>query len=413
MSPAPAPARLVETRTEAKRAWSRTAAVDFFRGLGLWIVFVDHMEPNVWSRFTLWHFGFSDFAEIFVFLSGFIGIGSYQRALEARDAGAVLKKLLRRLRRLYIAHILSLAVSMIVLWIFAQRGVRVSDPGLYVWMQDPVRYALRALTLTYAPAVFSLIPLYIAISPILLLAAIGLRRVPKLTVSISAGLWLASQVPMLDSRLSIPAWVLHPAAWQFLFVLGASTRYYADRLGIFVRSRGIIVAAAAIVASSVVLQKLAVFHRIVPLLPANLPWMPLGSTGKDHLAFYRLLHFLALAVLVYAWTSQNRLRFQSWFARLVMACGVDSLFIYCNILVLDIVANLILAITHGGVLMQTQLTIFGLALLCGMAWLRQGTRVLALTAFPRPITPETAPNKITLNPTAEPRLAQTAELDPR
>ena len=28
---------------------------------------------------------------------------------------------------------------------------------------------------------------------------------------------------------------------------------------------------------------------------------------------------------------------------------------------------------HGGVLMQVQLSIFGLALLCGMAWLRRGT----------------------------------------
>jgi hypothetical protein len=40
--------------------------------------------------------------------------------------------------------------------------------------------------------------------------------------------------------------------------------------------------------------------------------------------------------------------------------------------VLDVGANLLLAVTHGGVLMQTQLTIYGLALLSGIAWLRQG-----------------------------------------
>src|ERR1700678_1447008 len=91
MSPAvsSAPARTIETRA---RAWSRTAAVDFFRGMGLWMVFVDHLDPSIWSYFTLWRFGFSDFAEIFVYLSGFIGIGSYQRALDAGDAGAVFKK---------------------------------------------------------------------------------------------------------------------------------------------------------------------------------------------------------------------------------------------------------------------------------------------------------------------------------
>lgn len=392
-----APGCVLETGTGA---WTRTAAVDFFRGLGLWMVFVDHMDPNVWSYLTLWRFGFSDFAEIFVYLSGFIGIGSYQRALEAGDTGAVLKKLARRVGRLYVAHILSLAISMLVLGIFAQHGVRLNDGGLYVWMQDPVRYALRALTLTYVPSVFWLLPLYMAISPILLLAAIGLRRAPKFTFSISGGLWLASQIPALDSRLTIPALVLHPAAWQFLFVLGAGTRHYSDYLRKFSPSRAIIGAAAAIVAASVVLKSLT-FHRIVPLLPASLHGIPGLNVGKDHLAFYRLLHFLALALLVYAWTCRNPLRLQSWFARLAMACGVDALFIYCSIIVLDFGANLMLAVTHGGALMQTQLTIFGLALLCGMAWLRQGTRVRVLSALPCPITSETAPNKTAFTPAPE------------
>jgi hypothetical protein len=138
----PAAARIVEIPA---RVWTRTASVDFFRGLGLWMVFVDHMAPNIWSYLTIWRFGFSDFAEIFVFLSGFIGVGSYQRALEAGKTGAVVKKLFHRVRRLYVAHILSLGISLMVLGIFAAYNVRVDDPGLYVWMQEPVRYALRAL----------------------------------------------------------------------------------------------------------------------------------------------------------------------------------------------------------------------------------------------------------------------------
>jgi hypothetical protein len=47
--------------------------------------------------------------------------------------------------------------------------------------------------------------------------------------------------------------------------------------------------------------------------------------------------------------------------------------------------------------MQTALTIFGLALISAVAWLRKGTRVRALTALPSPITSETAPNKSTLS----------------
>src|ERR1019366_2747618 len=42
----------------------RNLAADIFRGLGLWILFIDHLEPNFWSHFTPGQFGFSDFAEI-------------------------------------------------------------------------------------------------------------------------------------------------------------------------------------------------------------------------------------------------------------------------------------------------------------------------------------------------------------
>lgn len=374
----PAPARIVEPRT---RAWARTAAVDFFRGLGLWAVYLDHMAPNVLSHLTLWRFGFSDFAEIFVYLSGFIGIGSYQRALDTGETGAVVKKLARRIGRLYIAHVLSLGVAMIVLGICAQHGIRVDDQGLYVWMRHPTRYALRVLTLTWAPAVFSLLPLYIVISPILLLATIGLRHSPKLTLSISAGLWLVRQIPAADSRLAIPVLILDPAAWQFLFVLGAGTRFYAERLRNVALSRWMIGGAAAIVAVSAVLRCLGALHMLVPLIP-DLPGIPGTNVGKPHLAFYRLLHFLALAIVVYAWTSKRGLRLQSWFGRLATACGTDSLFIYCSLLVLDIGANLFLGVKHGGALMQVQLSVYGLALLCGMAWLRRAKPHPQFQGFP-------------------------------
>jgi len=405
MNPAvsPAPARVLATRA---RTWSRTAAVDFFRGVGLWMVFVDHLDPNIWSYFTLWRFGFSDFAEIFVYLSGFIGIGSYQRALDAGDAGAVFKKLGRRVGRLYVAHILSLGLSMLLLAICAKHGLH-SDSwgGTYAFVDHPGQYALPVLTLTYAPVAFSLLPLYILISPVLLLAAIGLRRAPKLTFSISFALWAASQIPAVDSRLALPAWVLHPVAWQFLFVLGAGTRYYSDHISKLRLSRGVsravIGAAAAVVVVSLALKGLR-FHRIVALLPAFLHDIPGLNVGKDHLAYYRLLHFWALALVVYAWTRRRPLRLQSWIPRLIMACGMDSLVIFTSILVLNVAANLFLASNHGGVLMQTELTIFGLALLSGVAWLRKGTRVRALTALPDPdpIIPEPETKKSTL--TAEP-----------
>jgi len=81
------------SRLAVRSGGNRNQAVDFFRGLGLWILFVDHLQPNVWSHFTLAQFGFSDFAEIFVFLSGYVNAGMYERAFQSGGITAALGKL--------------------------------------------------------------------------------------------------------------------------------------------------------------------------------------------------------------------------------------------------------------------------------------------------------------------------------
>jgi hypothetical protein len=379
VSPALAPVSEPRART-----WSRSSAVDFFRGLGLWAVYLDHINPNILAHFTPWRFGFSDFAEIFVFLSGYIGIASYLRAFEAGKPHAVPKKLARRIGRLYLAHIVSLFSAMILLGLLARHGIRVDDASLYPWMQDPAGYALRVVTLTWAPVAFSLLPLYIVISPILLLATIGLRRAPKLTLSISGALWLASQIPAIDARITIPVLFLHPLAWQFLFVLGGTARFYGERVRKLALLPWVVRGAVLFVAVSLALRCLSLVHPVVSFIP-DPRWIPGTVVGKEHLAFYRLFHLLALAVVVHAWATLRGLKFQSGFARMVSACGADSLVIYCMILVLDIAANVVLTIRHPGIWMQLELSICGLAFVSAIAWLRKG-RSRRAGALDRPET---------------------------
>lgn len=356
-----APAQILDVRAVAR---GRNSAVDFFRGLGLWIVFIDHLDPNVWSRYTLAGAGFSDFAEIFVFLSGFVGIGSYERALAKRDIRGCATKLARRMGRLYGAHLLSLSTGLLLLAVFAKRGLWLSEPSLYSWTQNPAHYAWLALSLRYAPHLFSLLPLYIISAPVLLLATLGLRRVPALTLSISAGLWLASQFPYVDSHMLHPGGYFRPLAWQFLFVLGAYTRMYSERVSKLVRSPRVIWAAAALLAASAVMKSVLSFP---------------SDAGKPTLAPYRLIHFLALAVVVYAFVKHNRKWLQSSIARSAMACGADSLFIYSCTLVMDIGANLILTALHGQAPMQLELSLCGLAILSILAWTRRANTQPLLT----------------------------------
>ena len=48
----------------------RIDGVDFWRGFGLLTIFIDHVPENVFQHVTQQNFGFSDAAELFVFLSG-------------------------------------------------------------------------------------------------------------------------------------------------------------------------------------------------------------------------------------------------------------------------------------------------------------------------------------------------------
>jgi hypothetical protein len=93
----------------------RDALVDMVRGIGLWILLIDHIEPDVLARFTPRELGFSDFAEIFVFLSGFINASMYERALGSGGLRKANQKLWSRIGRLYIAHLATMLLCLGIL----------------------------------------------------------------------------------------------------------------------------------------------------------------------------------------------------------------------------------------------------------------------------------------------------------
>src|ERR1700741_3796585 len=88
----------------------RDPRVDFFRGLALLFIFIDHVPGNRLAWFTLHNFGFSDAAEVFVGLSGYAAFLAYARTFEQGGAAAGVAKVARRIRDLYVAHILLLIV---------------------------------------------------------------------------------------------------------------------------------------------------------------------------------------------------------------------------------------------------------------------------------------------------------------
>src|SRR5260370_15618533 len=89
---------------------ARELRLDLFRGLALWLIFIDHVSPDLLSWFTIRSYGFSDAAEIFIFISGYTAAFVYGRSLLESGFVIAAARILRRGWQIYAAHILLFTV---------------------------------------------------------------------------------------------------------------------------------------------------------------------------------------------------------------------------------------------------------------------------------------------------------------
>src|ERR1700757_3825506 len=74
----------------------RELRLDLFRGLALWLIFIDHLPPNLLTWFTIRNYGFSDATEIFIFISGYTAAFVYGRAMLESGFVIATARILRR-----------------------------------------------------------------------------------------------------------------------------------------------------------------------------------------------------------------------------------------------------------------------------------------------------------------------------
>src|SRR5438445_9675549 len=86
-------------------AGERELRIDLFRGLALWLIFIDHLSPDLLTWFTIRSYGFSDAAEIFIFISGYTAAFVYGRAMIASGFVVASARILRRGLQIYVAHV--------------------------------------------------------------------------------------------------------------------------------------------------------------------------------------------------------------------------------------------------------------------------------------------------------------------
>ena len=83
----------------------RDLRLDFFRGLSLWFIFLNHIPSSTVGWLTNRFYGFSDAAEIFVFISGYTAAFVYGRIMLERGFVVASARILKRVWQLYVAFV--------------------------------------------------------------------------------------------------------------------------------------------------------------------------------------------------------------------------------------------------------------------------------------------------------------------
>ena len=98
-----APAASALTPAVSLSSNERELRLDLFRGLALWLIFIDHVSPDLLTWFTIRNYGFSDAAEIFIFISGYTAAFVYGRAMLKSGFVVASARILKRVWQIYAA----------------------------------------------------------------------------------------------------------------------------------------------------------------------------------------------------------------------------------------------------------------------------------------------------------------------
>ncbi len=349
----------------------RDLRLDLFRGIALWLIFIDHIPHNVASWITIRNYGFSDAAEIFVFISGYTAAFVYGRAMRMQGFLIAGIRILRRVSQIYVAHIF-LCVVLIAHIAHVARNFEnplfVEEMNVLEFLRQPDVTLFQAMLLKFRPVNMDILPVYIVLllgfPPVLWL----LLRVPNLTLVASVALYgLAWWFGWYLESYPSGYWVINPLHWQLLFVFGAWCAVFgAERFARAVRSPVSAVVAGLYLAFALYV----VFTWYFPSLARHMPHVvgnyiyPIDKTNLDLL---RVAHFLALAILTVQIVPRDWPGLKSRLLRPAILCGQHSLPIFCLGIFLSLIGHFILVEVSGRVAMQILVSAVGICILVAAA----------------------------------------------
>jgi hypothetical protein len=354
--------------------FGRDPRIDACRGIALWWIFLDHIPNNIGSWLTLRNYGFSDAAELFMFISGVTCALAYDRARRCEGWSGVIRRSLRRGWDIYAAFLL-LTLACAIMVYLAGRDHLADESNTRVLLEHPGAALAHAAVLQYRPVNTDILPIFVVyhvlFAPLLWL----LLRVPNVTLGVSLLLYALVHVfGWTVSTWPNNVWFFNPLAWQLLIVLGAWWVIEGKRLRPWVTSRTALVLAVLYLAFSFIIALSWSIKSLEPPVPQTLTNL-LFPVDKSNLSPLRVLHFLALAILAARFVPHTWRGLMTPVMRGAMRCGENSLPIYCLGVLLALASHVALLDISDGLPMQIALSLGGILMMIVAAMLLNSIRI--------------------------------------
>ncbi len=354
-------------------AGGRELRLDLFRGLALWLIFVDHVSPDLLSWFTIRSYGFSDAAEIFIFISGYTAAMVYGRAMSRFGFVVASARIMKRVWQIYSAHLLLFTILVAEVSYIAvglNKPFYAREMEIEQFLRDPGLTMIQALLLRFRPLNMDVLPLYTLLMFFLPLILVLMKWRANIALALSVVLYFCTwKFDLYLTTYPHGFWGFNPFAWQMLFVFGAwCSLGGAKRAAPLISSPITLWASFAYILFSLCVTLTWYFPQLGFLMPHWLERLiyPINKVDLDVLRF---AHFLALAVIAVRLVPAGWPGLNSPWLRPMILCGQFSLQIFCLGVFLAFTGYFVLMESGAGFVVHILVGILGVLIMCGVAQL--------------------------------------------
>ena len=373
----------------------RDLRLDLFRGIANWAIFLDHIPDNVVNWITTRNYGFSDAADLFVFISGYTASFVYARMMLERGFIVGATRLTKRVWQLYVAHIILFVIYIASISYLALRfgdSEMINEFNVAGLVDNATETLRQGLFLRFKPLNLDVLPLYIVLMGLFPPVLWFMLRKPDLTMVLSIILWLTARHFSLNLN-AYPAgqWYFNPYCWQVLFVFGAwCAMGGARRSGKVINSPITLWLCLGYLAFALIMTMAGRFPTLGAMFPEWL-FSTFNPNDKTNLAPYRFLHFVVIVILVIRFVPKDWPGLEWKIFDPVIVCGQQSLAVFCVGVFLSFVGHFELSMSSGSLFAQLFVSIAGIAIMTTVAYYISWSKRQDKPLKPPPAKPAATP----------------------